>query len=73
MLSPPVGGKVNVTGQYLGRKAIYPCKRGYVLVGFYIQLYIDNGTWSGETPICKCELLMSKAKPPQFAKIYTSG
>ncbi|XP_019863662.1 PREDICTED: CUB and sushi domain-containing protein 1-like isoform X3 [Amphimedon queenslandica] len=52
-LSAPVGGKVNVTGQYLGHKAIYSCNKGYVLVGFHIRLCIGNGTWSGMAPICK--------------------
>ena len=51
-LSPPVGGKVNITSSSYLSTATYSCDEGYVLVGQENRTCHYIGIWSGSSPSC---------------------
>ncbi len=54
-LANPDNGVVEQTGKVPSSTATYECNLGYILVGASSRTCQDDGTWSGEEPICEGE------------------
>ena len=53
-LSEPVNGGIDLSGGTLvGAVAIYTCDPSFRLIGVESRVCQENGSWSGETPICE--------------------
>ena len=53
-------GNVIITGINSGHLANYVCVQGYTLVGCTIRECTLDGLWSGDEPLCFCELIQQK-------------
>ena len=51
-LENPTNGRVRVSGQTVGSRAIYSCNPGYKIDGNSRRRCMDDGQWSGEDPRC---------------------
>ena len=58
-LSGPSYGSVTVSGLEVGSTATYQCDDGFLLVGSSTRYCQQYGDWSGEAPICNCELILN--------------
>ena len=53
-LSEPANGAVDLSdGTLVGAVAIYTCDPSFRLIGVESSLCQENGSWSGEAPICE--------------------
>ena len=52
-LDDPENGKVEVSGNHPGSKAIHSCTEGYILTGRRVRVCQRNGVWSGKAPTCE--------------------
>ena len=52
-LNAPGNGVIVVRDTTLGAVAIYTCDPSFRLVGVESRVCQENGSWSGETPICE--------------------
>ena len=52
-LPDPENGSVTISGPTLGSVATYSCDTGYDLIGDMERVCQDNGTWSGNQPVCQ--------------------
>ena len=52
-LSNPSNGQVSITDNTVGGRATYTCNSGYDLVGIEIRFCQNDGSWSGDAPVCE--------------------
>ena len=52
-LRKPINGAVKMNLSGFTRMAVFSCDFGFGLIGTPVLFCQKNGTWSGETPICK--------------------
>ena len=53
-LSEPANGGIDLSnGTLAGAVAIYTCDPSFRLIGVEFRLCQENGSWSGEAPICE--------------------
>ncbi len=52
-LDDPINGLVTLEDTVLESVATYSCQDGYTLVGDDTRLCVDEGTWSGDAPVCE--------------------
>ncbi|XP_069124707.1 MAM and LDL-receptor class A domain-containing protein 1-like isoform X2 [Argopecten irradians] len=45
-------GGMSKIDPYVGSKVTYKCNDGFVLIGPSERICTDNGTWTGDTPVC---------------------
>ncbi len=57
-LTSPTNGIVRVPGTQFGNSARYSCSFGFILEGEAFRACTIDGTWSGEAPVCRGELIM---------------
>ena len=50
-------GSVTVASYKTGVMAVYSCDEGFGLVGQSTRLCMNNSTWCGVAPVCRCELI----------------
>ena len=50
---PPPHGKQTTMGTIPGSCLHYKCNRGYTLIGTNDRVCLTNGTWTGDTPLCR--------------------
>ena len=55
-LDDPLYGDVDLTGTTVGSQARYSCNEGFKLVGDRKRECQADGNWSGQEPICECNL-----------------
>ena len=54
MLLAPANGAVDLSdGSLVGAVAIYTCDPSFRLIGVESRMCQENGSWSGEAPICE--------------------
>ena len=58
-LPNPPFGMVLSTGMGVGAEASYWCVPGYRLSGTGTRTCQENGEWSGNPPVCLCELIIN--------------
>ena len=58
-LSAPENGLLVINDTTLGSLVTYSCIEGYNLIGDGMRTCLDNGSWSGQDPVCqsKCVCL----------------
>ena len=52
----PENGSRQLTGVKFGDTVRYLCDEGYSLGGSTVRTCSADGSWSGEAPVCQCEL-----------------
>ena len=52
-LKAPADGSVHYTSSDVGSQANYSCNEGYTLVGMSTRFCQNDGTWSGQPPLCQ--------------------
>ena len=55
-LGYPANGDILLHGTLLHSNATFFCDDGYILEGSELRVCLADGTWSGTTTSCKCEL-----------------
>ena len=53
-----LNGSVTVSGDTNNTIAVYSCNEGFELVGESTRVCMSDLTWSGNSPICRCEILL---------------
>ncbi|KAL0811803.1 hypothetical protein ABMA28_009231 [Loxostege sticticalis] len=61
-LEQPEIGKITLTGNLFGDKAVYSCPHGYHVVGLQSRSCQADGKWAGQAPACKENIYC--LKPP---------
>lgn len=51
-LPSPDNGQVNTPSQEVGSVANYSCNEGYNLEGVETRTCLQDGSWSGDPPVC---------------------
>lgn len=49
----PENGKVSYTSLEYGSELVYECQKGFILRNLQPMICSENGTWSGDVPICQ--------------------
>ena len=57
-LVDPTNGDVAYSGNTPGSSATYTCIAGYSITGDDIRFCLNDGTWSGNDPFCRCESIL---------------
>lgn len=60
-LSAPANGSISLSGVTVGDIANYSCNEEFELVGNATRVCLDDGTWSGQDPVCnpsKCDCVL---------------
>ena len=52
-LSSPENGAVTFRSTTFGSRADYSCNDGFLLLGLSSRMCMENGSWSGEAPVCE--------------------
>ena len=52
-LSDPSNGQVSISDNTVGGSATYTCNSGYNLVGSETRFCQNDGSWSGDAPVCE--------------------
>ena len=52
-LSNPSNGQVSISDNTVGGSATYTCNSGYNLVGSETRFCQNDGSWSGDAPVCE--------------------
>jgi hypothetical protein len=55
-LKAPADGSVHYTSSDVGSQANYSCNEGLTLVGMSTRFCQNDGTWSGQPPLCQSEV-----------------
>ena len=58
VLLDPLNGMVMLMGTSSGSMAMYTCVMGFMLEGDMTRTCQLDGEWSGEEPVCICELAL---------------
>ena len=54
-LDSPENGLITINNITLGSIATYSCNEGYNIMGNEVRTCQENGSWSGEDPVCQSE------------------
>lgn len=57
-LLDPLNGMVMLMGRTPGSMAMYTCEMGFMLEGDMTRTCRPDGEWSGDEPVCICELAL---------------
>ena len=58
-LSNPTNGRVTISEDTVGGRATYTCNSGYDLFGSGIRICQNDGSWSGDEPVCELQGMMN--------------